>query len=60
MCHSVFTLVRSIVDSQLWLFPVPRVYLEVCGTLEGLPADPAAMDSLLPVHLLAVVHEHGG
>lgn len=47
-------------DSQLWLFPVPGVYLEVCGTLEGLPADPAAMDALLPVHLLAVVHEHGG
>lgn len=60
MRHSVFTLFKSIVDSQLWLFPVPRMYLEVCGTLEGLPADPAAVNTLLPMHLLAVVHEHSG
>lgn len=59
-CHSVFTFVRG------WWLPttgpptVPRVYLEVCGTLEGLPADATAVDALLPVHLLAVVHEHGG
>lgn len=38
----------------------PRTHLEVCGALEGFPADTAAMDTLLPVHLLAVVHEHGG
>lgn len=51
MCHSVFLSL-----GVLW---IPWVYLEVRGTLEGLPADPTAVDALLPMHLLAVVHEHG-
>lgn len=37
-----------------------HVLLEVRGALEGLPADAAAVDALLAVRLLAVVHEQGG
>lgn len=36
-----------------------HVLLEACGTLEGLPADQSAMNALLPMHLLVVVHEQG-
>lgn len=38
--------------------PQLLAYLEVCGTLEGLPADTAAVDALLAVDFLAVVHQH--
>lgn len=43
----------------MWTCNCGRLYLEVCGTLESLPADAAAVNALLPVQLLAVVQEHG-